>query len=238
MKKTILLFFCFVFLVGCAPRVMVDLSQDQTPLDFRQKVVVLDLPDIVPPNARLIGIVKVGDSGFTFDCDFPVVLEKAEIEARKAGGNLLKITEHKTPDFKSTCHRITAEIYFLENIDQQIFVTNTEPEYFDTTANYALIHIYRKGSYGALVSYMLHLGDTELCRVNVNCQETVMVMPEGPNELWAKTESKLAIPINIEHGKEYYVRCGVSMGLFIGRPTLILVDNRTGKSEFEAKGKK
>jgi hypothetical protein len=45
---------------------------------------------------------------------------------------------------------------------------------------------------------------------------------------------KTEIPIEIEFGKEYYIRCGVSMGAFVGKPSFTLVDNRTGKAEFDA----
>lgn len=52
------------------------------------------------------------------------------------------------------------------------------------------------------------------------------------NTLWAKTESKVEVPVDFEYGREYYLRCGVKMGAFVGRPTLELVDHTTGKLEF------
>jgi hypothetical protein len=51
--------------------------------------------------------------------------------------------------------------------------------------------------------------------------------------LWAKTETREEIPINIELGREYYVRCSVRMGAFVGRPQLELVDPQFGKYEFD-----
>jgi len=233
MRKLQWLFGIVIFLVGCAPRVTIDIDKGRSPLDFREEVKVLDIGETVPEEAHLIGTVKVGDSGFTIDCDYQVVIEKAKMEARKSGGNLVKITDHQLPDLRSSCHRITAQIYYLENIEQVDFKSSTASAYFDTTANYALLHVYRPSSKGALLSYTLHLGDIELCRVKSKSHETVMITKEGPNELWAKTESRTTIPINIEFGKEYYLRCGVSMGIFVGRPTLTLVDNSTGKAEFE-----
>jgi len=52
--------------------------------------------------------------------------------------------------------------------------------------------------------------------------------------LWAKTEAKSEVPIKIEFGKVYYVRCSISMGAFVGRPKVELVDNARGKREYNA----
>ncbi len=234
MKHSLWQFFMILLFAGCAARVTVNLDADKEPLDYRQEIVVLQLDDEVPPDAQLIGTVKVGDSGFTIQCDYPLVLEKAEMESRKAGGNLVKITEHQTPDLLSSCHRITAQIYYLENIDDVLEDFSAEEVYFDTAANYSLLHVYRLAGRGALVTYMVHLGDRDLCRATQGTYETIMITEEGQNELWAQTESKTTVPINIEHGKEYYLRCSVSMGFMVGRPSLVLVDKVTGKAEFDA----
>jgi hypothetical protein len=52
--------------------------------------------------------------------------------------------------------------------------------------------------------------------------------------LWAKTEKRIEFPIEIQPGQEYYIRCGVDMGAFVGRPSIEIVDSRTGKYEFDA----
>jgi len=57
-------------------------------------------------------------------------------------------------------------------------------------ADYALMHIYRAGGYGALISFDLHLGDTVICRVKNNWKETIKIDKDGLNTLWASTEAK------------------------------------------------
>ncbi len=99
-------------------------------------------------------------------------------------------------------------------------------------ADYALLHVYRSGG-GALVSYNLYLGNDTLCRVKNNFAETVKVVKDGRNSLWAKTETKEEVPINIEFGKEYYIHCSIAMGFFVGRPRITIVDPVVGKKEFE-----
>jgi hypothetical protein len=54
------------------------------------------------------------------------------------------------------------------------------------------------------------------------------------NTLWAKTESKVEIPVDIEFGKEYYLRCGMGMGIMVGRPMLQLVDRGQGKLQYNS----
>ncbi len=60
----------------------------------------------------------------------------------------------------------------------------------------------------------------------------IKVTQKGLNTIWAKTEAKTELPIDVEFGREYYLRCTVGMGLMVGRPKLELVNNRTGKAEF------
>jgi hypothetical protein len=110
----------------------------------------------------------------------------------------------------------------------------TESPEFQLTDDCALLHIYRNSSMvGMIVSYHIHLDDEPLFRVKNKSKTTVMVTEEGMGILWAKTESKTELPIDIQFGHEYYIRCGVGMGAFVGRPTIELVNNRMGKFEFD-----
>ena len=60
------------------------------------------------------------------------------------------------------------------------------------------------------------------------------IKKDGLNTLWAKTEAKSQVPIDIKLGKTYYLRCGIAMGAFVGQPKLELVDSKAGKPEFES----
>ena len=115
MKKLLGVFFLIFILAGCAAKVQTTITQNYEPLDYREEVMVLYLNDSVPENAIEIGEVKVGDSGLTMKCDYSTVIQAAQMEARKAGGNAIKIIQHKTPDLFSSCHRITAKILKIQN---------------------------------------------------------------------------------------------------------------------------
>ncbi|GHT10226.1 hypothetical protein FACS189426_10090 [Bacteroidia bacterium] len=117
----------------------------------------------------------------------------------------------------------------------QNYSTETEfVESIPTDADYALLHIYRSGLIGAAVGYDLYIGDALICHVKNKMKETVKIDQEGLNTLWAKTESKTELPINIQFGHEYYIKCSVKMGVVVGRPKLEIVDNKKGRSEYSA----
>jgi len=224
-----------LFLTSCSAKLTSSMQRTYAPLDYKEEVRVFELGEEVPPNAEKLGTIKVGDSGFSTNCDYAVVIEKAKTESRKVGGNALKITTHKTPDVWSTCHRITAEVLKVDGIENFMAVAATaDVDSALIGADYAIINVYRSSGQGALVNYDLHLGDSVICRVTSNFCESIKIYKDGLNSLWAKTETKSEIPINVEFGKMYYVRCGIKMGAFVGRPSLEMVDNKIGKTEFNA----
>jgi hypothetical protein len=101
------------------------------------------------------------------------------------------------------------------------------------SADYALLHFYRPGSMmGMAISYDLYLENDVVFRVKNKSKTTLKITSEGLKTLWAKTESKTELPVDIKLGQEYYIQCGLGMGVLVGRPRLEIVDNKTGKGEF------
>jgi hypothetical protein len=98
----------------------------------------------------------------------------------------------------------------------------------------AVLYIYRKNAFqGSIISYDLYLEDEKIFRAANKSKTTVIVNIAGINTLHAKTEVTTKLPIEIECGREYYIRCGIKMGIAVGRPSIELVDEKTGKSEFD-----
>lgn len=219
-------------LYSCSPKIATNLSKKYPALDYKQDVLVIGLQQPKPKEAEVLGEIKIGDSGFTTDCDYETVIESAKMEARKVGGNAIKITKHKQPStFGSTCHRITAEILRLPDVED--YAAKNEDEIIPD-ADYAVLNVYRFGGMGSAISYDLMLGDSVICRVRNNFKTTLYIKKDGRNTLSVKTESKNRVPINIQFGRTYYIRCGISVGAFVGRPTIDVIDNKTGKAEFES----
>jgi hypothetical protein len=231
-KWNTLLMGCLISLSACAPKISTTITKNYTALDYREDVWVFGVEDPVPDSSETLGVVKIGDSGFSTNCGWEEIIEKAKMEARAVGGNSIKIIKHTPPNIWSTCHKITVNILKVKNLDN--FKVQETADSALINADYALLHVYRYGGTGALISYDLHLGDTVIARVSSDWKETIKITNDGLNTLWARTESKTELPINIQFGHEYYVRCRVVMGAFVGRPKLELVDNQTGKVEFQS----
>jgi hypothetical protein len=231
-KWMIFLMGCLISLSACAPKISTTLSKSYPALDYREDVWVFGVEDPVPDSSEILGAIKVGDSGFSTHCGWEDIIEKAKMEARAAGGNSIKIVKHTLPNIWSTCHRITANILKVKNTDN--FKMQEAADSALINADYALLHVYRYGGTGALISYDLHLGDTLIGRVSSNWKKTIKITKDGLSTLWARTEAKAELPIDIQFGREYYVRCRVVMGAFVGRPKLELVNSQTGKMEFQS----
>ena len=221
-----------ILLYSCNPKVSTKVTRSLPPLDYKQEVVVIGLNQAEPEDAEVLGTVRIGETGFTTKCSYDIVIDKAKLEARKAGGNAIKVIKHNPPSaFGSSCHKITATILHIENIE------NYAPKEEEETlldVDYAILNVYRYGGAGSMVGYDLYLGDSVICRVRNNFKTTLHITKEGLNTLWAKTEAKSEVPINVKKGRTYYLRCGISMGAFVGHPKLELMDNREGKLEFES----
>src|SRR5687767_5160528 len=108
MKNAIVVGCTLLFILqGCAPKVRTQLVKNYPASERGQEIVVFELGESYPEDSEEIGTVKVTDTGFTLRCTYEIALEKAKFQARKAGGNALVITEHKTPSaLGSSCHRI------------------------------------------------------------------------------------------------------------------------------------
>ena len=110
--------YVLISLSSCNPKISTSISRSYPPLDYQQEVVVIGLDQPEPDNAEVLGQVKTGDTGFSTNCSYEVVIDKIKLEARKAGGNAIKVIEHKTPSaMGSSCHRITARILRVENTE-------------------------------------------------------------------------------------------------------------------------
>ena len=116
MKNNItnLLLICLVFLASCNPKITTSILQQQPALDPKTEVAIFDQKEEVPSVHKLLGSVYIGDTGFSTNCSYPVVIDAAKTEARKIGGNSLLITRHDKPNLLSSCHRINANILSIQ----------------------------------------------------------------------------------------------------------------------------
>lgn len=86
------------------------MTQTFETIDFDQEIIVYEQHETLPEGARKVGELSAGDSGFSTNCGYDVVMEKLLSEARKNGAQAIQIYEHKMPNVWSTCHNIKAFI--------------------------------------------------------------------------------------------------------------------------------
>ncbi|MBO7427217.1 MAG: hypothetical protein J6U08_00725 [Paludibacteraceae bacterium] len=227
-----------LLLAGCNAKVSTQITKAYLETDVKQEIKMVKTDDLLPENTEVIGKVKVGDKGATATskCTYPKVIEKAKEEARKAGGNAIRITQHKVPDFRCTCHRIKADILRIENVDSYLFGMSqkTAKDLEVRDSNYAVLNIYRPHEIGLRPAFNLHLGDVTLCRVPRDYKKTVLVKTDSISTLWIKTESKEEISADLKPGHVYFLRCEITTDAFTPRTSLSLSEGENGMNEFQA----
>lgn len=193
-----------------------------------------------PPAGKVLGRVKVGDSGFTTDCGYNTVVDQAKAEARKAGGNALKLTKVKEPTaLGSSCYRIEADILSVPDIAGfvqktkivQDSITKTK---FPPNPDYALLYVYRRNSLnGVLLNYTIHLEGVPLFKVHNDTKKVVKITKEGLQKVRASLETEEIKEIDVKFGEEYFLECSINSGVFIGRPELNFVDKAIGRAQYD-----
>jgi hypothetical protein len=95
----------------------------------------------------------------------------------------------------------------------------------------ALIHFYRPGKMaGFAIGYDVRVNDSVTYRARNSSQLAVTHRP-GVLTISAKTEAREEIHLNVEPGREYFVRCTIGMGALVGRPHLTQVSVAEGRRE-------
>ena len=231
--RRICFFLGCLLIAACSPKVTSSLTSSYPPLDPSEEVYVVELNAPEPENAEFLGSFKIGDSGFTSNKNgsYEAVIELARQQARLAGGNVVRIRRHQKPDMKSTIHRITADILRVQ--DPEALVLEESQVINSDHPDYAIVYFYRDGSAaGAFVNYTVNIGEEKVYRCKPGTKAEVKIFEEGTVEIWARTEARVTVPLQVKLGGEYYVRCSVDMGAFVGRPNLEQVSASSGKAEY------
>lgn len=103
-----------------------------------------------------------------------------------------------------------------------------------TQGKYAILYIYRpKSKKISFASFTINVNDSAVCKIKSNERYTVKVYKFGTIHFWAKSESRSDLDVNVQMGKEYYIKCKVKKGFAGEVPNLIQMDAETGKAEFD-----
>lgn len=176
---------------------------------------------------------------FNFDCGYNNLIEDMKTMARREGGNVIKINEVLEPDVHNSCYRIKADILYCKNANNLIAREDAYQDSitkckFPANPGYALLYVYRiEQPDGYERAYNLHLNDSVLCRVTKYCKQEIKLYKKGVNSLWAETEARDSIKMDVKFGEEYFLKCSLKMGIIIGRPDLEFIPKEEGRFEYE-----
>ncbi|MCR8666516.1 DUF2846 domain-containing protein [Aestuariibaculum sp. M13] len=240
MNKTPIILLIALFLHSCSPKIRSSLTDTKFPqLEDTEQVFLLGREDDIPENSLFVGDLKIGDSGFTTDCGYETVIENAKLTAKKSGANLVQLVEIKKPGFESTCYRIKAKMYRNIQTEKLIDLINEDERRnksrLPDSVNYSVVYFYRPKKFnGSLIGYKIKLNnDSIIGRVRSGEKFEYRTSNYGKHTFWGVTEAKDSVVINIKKGQEYFVKCGINMGIAIGRPDMYLIDNKIGIREYE-----
>jgi hypothetical protein len=194
-------------------------------------IVVLPVKMKVPDGANKLGSFTLGNNATETNCDYEALIRAAKEKAGTMGGNMVKITELIDPAFISKCYKIKADVYHVAQLPQYKLTTTDAP----LNANYATLYFYRlKDTMAFVTAYNVHMnGDSIVCKVKSRSRDSVNVYSDGPVTLWAATERRTELKIDVKTGNKYYIRCGLRKGEIRMVPVLELVNNEMGKTEYE-----
>lgn len=109
-----------VAIVSCSPKASISKFSNTNlePWDDELGFAVLEKNAKVEPTAIKVGLIRVGEGGMTVGCDYGSMINLIIEKAKANGANLVRVMEHKEPDYWSTCHRIKAFAYRVEDVSE------------------------------------------------------------------------------------------------------------------------
>ncbi|HUI92339.1 MAG TPA: hypothetical protein VLX68_08860 [Chitinivibrionales bacterium] len=109
MKYVLISFAILLLGIGCTHIVIRNgYKYDNNKKNSNCNVNVVKNVRIDSTSVKIIGRVKVGDSGFSFACGEDDAIEIFRKEACNCGADVVNIIEERRPDFLSSCYRATA----------------------------------------------------------------------------------------------------------------------------------
>jgi hypothetical protein len=107
-------------------------------------------------------------------------------------------------------------------------ISQTSSDQSALKAGLSRIVIYRpKISVGSGIQPMIKVNEKKTAQCKPNGVFFVDV-PEGEHQISGSTEVRSKITVDTKKSDLIYVRCGISLGLFVGHPTFKLVPNSEG----------
>lgn len=121
MKIYALFFFAFtlVFLSSCSHKVL-RIGYTKTNSEQLACQVSISKSNVVPESAKVMGSIKLGDTGFSVSCSEQKAIQILKKEACSLGANVVLIKSELLPGFLSSCYRCEADFLLIKGIDSSV----------------------------------------------------------------------------------------------------------------------
>jgi hypothetical protein len=96
------LFIMIGFFSACSPHIARNIQKSYPSLEYSVDIKVIKINETITFSYEKLGTITLGDAGLTGKsrCTYEALLELAKEEARKVGGNAIKITESIPPGWQ------------------------------------------------------------------------------------------------------------------------------------------
>lgn len=228
--KTLIFYFVLLLLINSCSS---NRSLGQKENKSNSEIIVLDIHQDSPSNAKYLGKVKFGYLNFYLECSYNEFIEHSKEKARKIGGNIIKITKNKPTNFlNKTCNRISANIYYDEDQVEPAFSIKDSVHLKPQCSR---IHFYRfSGS--EFFKYNLYLNDSLVNRVKSNFKTSFLIKKEGKYSVRVgEGKDEMKIDLKVVCGEDYFIKCGVKLIFLKEIPTIQLIEGDKEYNSFIAK---
>jgi hypothetical protein len=207
------------------------------PLADSVQIFTVQPDEIVPEKSDFVREIVMGASLFSSNCGYKNLMNYANFTAKQSGANVIHLTEIKRPAMGNGCYHITAKLYKntdavqLEKLAMEQKLANQSR--LPKDADYAIVHFYRPKNFeGAAVSYNIKMDDQGVIgRSSNGHQFEYKITTFGKHRFFGKTKKPDSAVLDIQKGKEYFIRCGVTKGSGIAIPDMYVIENYVGIRE-------
>lgn len=251
MKKLNLLCILAVFISACSPIISTQIKKSYPP-NPNDSITVYELGQKIDYKYEDLGTFKIENGDMTKLSKYDKIIDFAKNEAKKMGGNAIKILEHVKPETEmaglgvvfTTSHNVVFKVIKISDIKQQtenqqidsIFSNKDAFLYFYEQKNANAGHYNRPDLIESIAlssgyGYQILLDDSLVVKMGKNWKKSeVHTNKLGNHLLTAKIkQGKFNVPLNIEKGKNYFIRFRYTIS---GKRIFEIVDNELGEFEY------
>jgi hypothetical protein len=251
MKKLNLLCYLAIFISACSPIINTQIKKSYPP-NPNDSIIVYDLGQNIEYKYEDLGTFKIENGDFTKLSKYDKIIDYAKNEAKKIGGNAIKILEHIKPETEmaglgvvfTTSHNVVFKVIKVSDVKNKAVnqlkdstLLNKDAHlYFYEQKNAFAGHYNRTDFIESMAlnmgyGYQILLDDSLILKLGKKWQKSMVQTHKfGNHRLTAKIkQGTFNIPFNIEEGKDYYIRFKYSIS---GRRTFEIVENELGEFEY------